>query len=164
MNFDDEQIADDNSIANMKLKYASLNNFKVSALKEEKHSDFDTKSLGRHLKNADKYFLFLKDFLEGEAKNYVDELKKINNLELESLKKSYAELKDLETENPQFFERPQNVLSLNKQMAQNELEGLKQLFLLFSHEKDENLKIMLEKMIVRRIDALSLMFLNPNFR
>lgn len=164
MNFDDEQIADDKSIANMKLKYASLNNLKVSALKEEKQNDFDRKSLGRHLKKADKYFLFLKDFLDGETKNYVDELRKINNLELENLTQAYVELKDLETENPQFFERPLNVLNLNKQMAKNELEGLKQMFLIFSHEKDENLKTMLEKMIVRRIDALSLMFLNPNFR
>lgn len=164
MNFDDEQIADEKSIANMKLKYAGLNGYSKVKVLSDKKNELEAKPLGRHLKKADKYFSFLSEIVSNEVKQYVDSLREINQKELEELKQNYNEIEKIDYENPEFVFRPKNVYDLNKQMAQNELDGLKELFRLYIAEQNEDNKNMIKDMIFRRLEALSIMFLRPNFR
>lgn len=163
MNFDDEQMADEKSIANMKLKYAGLNNF--SAVKAMQNEDVqETTNLtdvGKLFKASDKYLTFLSSLVSGEAKDFVLELKRLNNLELDELKTSFPSLEELEKLNPQLIFRPRSVYLLNRELAKNELSILSKLFTLFSDETKAEVKTLLKRIILRRIESLGMIFLRP---
>ncbi len=160
MNFDDEQIADEKSIANMKASYADANKMlKVRTLADEKVENKNVLSLGRIIKKADKFFSYLKEMVSDGLKDFVEEMRGVNFFELEKLKKEYKELEKLEGENPELVERPSSMMELNKVMAETEIDALKKMLLLYQNEKQEKLKEMLFEMMERRLDAFEKIFL-----
>lgn len=161
LNFDDEQIADEKSIANMKLKFAGLKkDMAVSALSEPKSlHDFDMLSLGQCIKKTDKLFSYLQEITSGELKVFVDELKEVNLLELKKLQCEYAQLKDIDVQNPELIKKPNSAHLLNLEITKNEIGVLKKLFGVFSLEKKDETKQVLRQMIQRRLDAVENIFL-----
>lgn len=161
MRFDDEQIADEKSIQNMKMHYAGINkNTKISVLSErQKNFPINVLSLGKLVKKSNKYLIFLKEIVGCDFKSFLNELIKVNDLELEKLKNEYSELNGLETENPELVLRPNSLQELNVKMAENELETIKMMLSLYENETKEEPKQMLKAMIERRLDAFEKIFL-----
>lgn len=161
MSFNDEQLADEKSIANMKLKYASIKENKMVKALQESSSTKCNLEIARKIKRTNKYLSFLNEIGDKDISFYVNELKSINDLELKKLREIYEELNEIDFDNPELTKRPQNIYELNKNLAENELELLSELFDLFFKEANASNKTMLEKMIKRKIEALKIMFLNP---
>ena len=161
LNFDDDKIADEKSIENMKLRFAGMkNNLMVKSLENAKSlNSFDMISLGQGIKKADKLLSFLFDFSGDELKSFVTELKEVNLLELEKLKNEYDEMKALEEQNPELVERPNSMHMLEKEITKNEIFVLQKLFTLFAMENKDEMKKVLKQMISRRLDAVENIFL-----
>ena len=161
MSFDDEKIADEKSIANMKLKYAGLSETKMVKSLQENSVIKNNLDIAKKIKRIDKYLAYLRDITDGDINSYINELKSINNLELQKLKEVYVELNETDLDIPEMITRPQNIYELNRNLADSELELLEELFELFLKETKEQNKILLEKMIKRKLKAFKIMFLNP---
>ena len=160
--FNDDQIADEKSISNMKLKYATLNPYqRVRMLQEEVVQDNAAKA-GQALQDANKYLQFLQEQTSGENNAYVGELRRINNLELDELKDNFESLKDLEKANPRLICRPYNTYLLNRELSRNELTILNELFTLYVQETRPETKKILERIIRRRLEFLGTLFLRPS--
>ncbi len=160
MSFDDEQLADEKSISNMRLKYAGIENLgKVKILQNENLPDL--LELGKTINISDKLLGFLIESLSGEPKEFVSELKRLNQVELDELKANFPSLEDLTKINPSFVTRPRSIYLLNRKLAQNELKILSDLFELYSNETRQDVKLILSRIIKRRIESLGIMFLNP---
>ena len=161
MRFDDEQIADEKSIQNMKMHYAGINkNLKVNTLSEKNNVPLrDVLSLGKNIKKSNKFLHFLEEVVDKDFKSFLVDLEKVNDLELQKLKEEYVELNDLETKNPELILRPNSLIELNNKMAENELEAIKTLLSLYERETKEDVKNMLKAMIERRLDVFEKIFL-----
>ncbi len=162
MKFNDDQIADDKSISNMKIKYANLTPYqRVKALQEQGVED-DAVTLGQSMQDADKYLQFLQERSSVETSDFIRELRRLNNAELAELMANFDSLNDLDRRNPRFICRPYNTCLLNKEIVKNELVILAEMFELYVRETRPEVRRMLERMIRRRIEMLGLMLLRPN--
>ena len=161
MSFNDEQIADEKSIANMKVKYAGLSENKIVKSLQENSVIKNNLDIAKKIKRIDKYLSYLSDITEGDINLYVNEIKSVNNLELQKLKETYTELNETDLDIPEMIIRPQNIYELKKNLSDSELELLEELFELFLKETKEQNKVLLEKMIKRKLKAFKTMFLNP---
>ncbi len=157
MEFDDEQLADENSVANMQLNFAGIT--------KNLSKDFETDSentifleISKLFRRADKFFEFEKQKHFGEIVDFFEEMKKVNNLELESLKQIYSQFKDAEMLSPEFIKNPSCLEELNRKLAQNELNVIQKLLVICFNEKNEENKKFLEKLIFRRLESLISMF------
>ncbi len=161
LNFDDEKIADEKSIADMKIRYAGINkNIKVSTQSETKNFDKNEMiSLGLKIKKQDKLFSFLKDMVSYDLKDFVEELRKVNMLELEKLMGAFDELKDVDTQNPELVKMPNSFFILSREIVENEIEIIKKLFATYSVEKREDEQKLLKQIIERRLNATQNIFL-----
>ena len=164
MSFNDEQIADEKSIANMKIKYAGLSENKIVKSLQENSAIKNNLNIVKKLKRIDKYLSYLSDITYDDINLYVNEFKSINNLELQKLKEAYTELTEADLYIPEMIARPQNIYELNKNLASSELELLEELFDLFLKETKEPNKTLLEKMIKQKLEAFKIMFLNFKFK
>lgn len=161
MDFNDEQIADEKSIANMKIKYASLSSQRdVKVLQTEQSFD-KALEIGQGLQNSDRYLQFMADLTSGDAAEFVQELRRLNNLELEELRENFTTLSDIDRLNPRMIYRPYSTYLLNRQLAQNELKILGDIFELYMRETRPEVRTILERIIRRRIESLGIMFLRP---
>jgi len=159
--FNDDQIADEKSISNMKIKYATLNPFqKVKVLQEEQTQDKAVLA-GQALQDANKYLQFLQDQSSGDMRDYVGELRRVNNLELDELRSNFDSLKDIDKKNPRLICRPYNTCMLNRQIAKNELLALSELFELYAKETRPEVRQNLERIIRRRIELINTLSSQP---
>ncbi len=157
--FDDEKLADEKSIANMKLKYAGLTGKNVKVLSETKDEEIGLKqNLLKGIKKTDCILNHLKKFVCNEELQIIDELQNINYFEMSFLEKDFNLENFLKTENPEVLTMPNSVRETNFLLAKNEIENIKLLLSVFKKEAEEQ-KEKIEKVIQRRLDEIKNYFL-----
>ena len=160
LSFDDEQIADEKSMASMKIGYAGVHGKqKIRTLSENKINYERLLEVWKNIKRADKFFEFLTEMVSEELKSFVKELKDVNQKELENLLDEYNSSENFNTQNPEIIMCPNSLKCLNRKMIENEIETVQKLFDLFIGEANEKTKNVIEKMIKRRLDILIKVFL-----
>ncbi len=162
--FDDEKIADEQSIANMKIKYAGLSEKrKVKVLQEGEQQQSSLLSLAQDFRLEQKYLTFLSERTSGQVQTFFNELIDVANNELADLSVYYQDLNNAGRINPTFVCRPNSICKINRKLADIQTSILATLFNLYTNEVNTEAKAVLQRIINRRIEALGLMFLNPNF-
>ena len=162
--FDDEKIADEQSIANMKIKYAGLSEKrKVKVLQEGGQQQSSLLSLAQDFRLEQKYLTFLSERTSGQVQTFFNELIDVANNELADLSVYYQDLNNAGRINPTFVCRPNSICKINRKLADIQTSILATLFNLYTNEVNTDAKAVLQRIINRRIEALGLMFLNPNF-
>ena len=161
--FDDEKIADEKSIANMKIKYAGLSEKrKVKVLQESNQQEDSLLSLAQDFRLEQKYLTFLSERTSGQVQTFFNEMIDVANNELADLIVYYPNLNSAGRVNPTFVCRPNSICFINRKLADIETSILATLFNLYVSETNTEAKAVLQRIINRRIEALGLMFLNPN--
>ncbi len=161
--FDDEKIADEKSIANMKIKYAGLSEKrKVKVLQESNQQEDSLLSLAQDFRLEQKYLTFLSERTSGQVQTFFNEMIDVANNELADLIVYYPSLNSTGRVNPTFVCRPNSICFINRKLADIETSILATLFNLYVSETNTEAKAVLQRIINRRIEALGLMFLNPN--
>ena len=152
MIFDDEQIADENSIADMKVRFAGLN-----SEKEDNSDILKLTELGRLLKREKKLFDF--EIEENNmAGEFFVELCKVCELELEDLKKNFKLLNEMDKQTPEIIKKPDFLEETAKNLAKTEIVILEKLFELLEENLDKNTQDELKKIIKRRLRSFYVTF------
>ena len=160
ISFNDEKLADDDAMQNMnanynKVKAQTFN--KVRAMQTETEPNLT--ELANNIRQSGQYLEFLQRFdMNGDVRNFVNQLQNLNDNELAELTEFYTSLSDFAKQNPNFPEcLPRNFQQINRRFLQSELTVIEELFNAYELETRQEVKDVISRIIKRRLQALQML-------